>query len=461
MEVSVIVLTWNGGSFIEPCLRAVLTQEPPPSEVIVVDNASTDGTSDLIAEHFPGVQLIRNSRNLGFAAGNNVGLRVATGDTIVLLNQDTRAHPGFLAALAATFDDPAAGIVGAKLLYPDGTIQHAGGYLYGPRGETGHLGRCEPDDGRFEEMNQPEFVTGAALAIRRATLEQIGLLDEGFAPAYYEDVDWCFRARAAGSRVVYQPQAKAVHYESTTTALDSHRHKYALNHGRVRFLYKHRSSERLLREFGPAELAWVSGLDRGEEVMGARRAYLTTLLGLPGILAFRGSSQAESEALFRLLADLRAGAIVGLEALCQSSSSLPAWPEEPLPNGVAARPEALADAQADTRRQQPPIRKGVVDSLLRLWRAIRYLNVLPDLVNHLWQHEEVLRQHEELLSRLQVQARQQERILLDEARDISENIRELNALAECVARREIALSAGPHAADGTESTDQRVGSRAE
>ena len=98
MKASVIVLSWNGMDYLEDCLKAVLSQDYAGFEVIVVDNGSTDGSADLVAERFPQVQLIRNERNLGFAAGNNVGLQAATGDVLILLNQDTVVQPGWLAA---------------------------------------------------------------------------------------------------------------------------------------------------------------------------------------------------------------------------------------------------------------------------------------------------------------------------------------------------------------------------
>lgn len=131
--ISAIVLSWNGKKYIADCLDALLAQDYAHLELLVVDNGSTDGTPELVAEQYPLVTLIRNGRNLGFAPGNNIGLRAATGDLLVLLNQDTRVQPGCLAALAATFADPSIGVAGCKLLYPDGTIQHAGGYLYGSR----------------------------------------------------------------------------------------------------------------------------------------------------------------------------------------------------------------------------------------------------------------------------------------------------------------------------------------
>jgi GT2 family glycosyltransferase len=471
VKITVVVLTWNGAAYVENCLASLLADEHHP-EVIVVDNGSTDGTPELVSEHFTGVQLIRNERNLGFAAGNNVGLGAATGDLLVLLNVDTRVHPGWLSALATAFEDPAVGVVGCKLLYPDGTIQHAGAYLYGPRGATEHIGRFAQDNGRFDELADVDFVTGAALAIRREALEQIGLLDEGFAPIYYEDVDWCYRARAAGFRVVYQPHAVVTHYESTTSTEFSYWRKSALNHGRVRFLFKHRSLDLLLHEFGPAECAWVAAMDRHEELMAARRAYLDALLALPGILAFRGSSQYEAEALAGLLTDLRAAALVSLLGLQTRASLLPAL-SEPIPGALQATPapsglgegevEATTAVESGVVLHQPQAPHGLFAKLGRLWRALRYLDVLPDLVAHVNQHDRALEDHSRALGdhgqalgwqgqlvgwlsrradQLEGRSTEHGDLLRGQLHDVAENVRELTALAERLSRLEEARRRG-------------------
>jgi GT2 family glycosyltransferase/glycosyltransferase involved in cell wall biosynthesis len=324
-SVSVIVLTWNGAAFAEDCLTALEAQDYREFEVIVVDNGSSDGTPKLVAERFPRAKLISNERNLGFAAGNNIGLRASTGDLIVLLNQDTQVRPGWLEALASTFDDPTVAIAGCKLLYPDGTIQHAGGYLFGSRGDSDHWGRHALDDGRFDEAMDVEYVTGAALAIRRTVVDKIGLLDEAFGPAYYEDTDWCYRARAAGFRVVYQPRAIVTHHESVSTEASSYGQKQALNRGRVRFLFKHLALNELLQEFRAAEMAWLPTLDRNTDLMAAREAYLHTLLAWHSISKYRQCSAAEEDSLIALLTDLRRASIPALPGFTRKAE-----PEGPL-----------------------------------------------------------------------------------------------------------------------------------
>ena len=289
MKASVIVLSWNGRADLPECLAALDAQEFADWEILVVDNASTDSSAELVREHYPHMRLIRNQDNLGFAAGNNRGLRIATGDVLVLLNQDTVVHPGWLQALVHAFEvDPQCGIAGAKALYPDGRIQHAGGYV-DARGEAAHFGYREPDNGQFDERREVDFVTGAALAISRAALQEIGELDEGFHLAYYEDVDWCYRAREAGYRVLYTPAAVLVHKERSAGSANSHEGMYHFQRNRLRFVFKHWPVRSLREEFVALERAWLEGLAAGGErlVAAMQHAYLYHLLHLDDLVTLR------------------------------------------------------------------------------------------------------------------------------------------------------------------------------
>ena len=311
MKVSIIVLSWNGVDYLEDCLDAVLCQDYPDVEVIVVDNGSADGSADFVAAHYPDVRIIRNGRNLGFSAGNNVGLRTATGDALILLNQDTVVESGWLGALVeAVLDNPGTGIAGGKALYPDGTIQHAGGYV-NERGWGSHYGyQCE-DVGQFDQMRDVDYVTGAALVVTRRALGTIGGLDERFEPAYFEDLDWCYRARMAGFRVVYVPRAVLMHRETSMLADASHRARYLFHRNRVRFVLKHWSLQRLVDEFVQAERAWLESLIEGDEqvVAAMHHAYLYHLLHLADVVAGRkglmGVPQNEADVLADVLLTLR------------------------------------------------------------------------------------------------------------------------------------------------------------
>lgn len=256
---SVIIVSLNGRGRLAMPLEALRRCRPAPHEVLVVDNGSTDGTSAFVREHFPEAILIRAPQNLGFAGGNNLGLLNATGDVLVLLNDDTEPEPDWLAPLAREFAaDPQLGIAGVRLLYPDRrTIQHLGGIIE-PNGLTRHVDYGASRDAQSrQEPFESDYVTGAAFAIRRRTIAQIGLLDEGYWPIYFEEVDWCERARRRGWRIRIVPDSTVIHHESQTTDKLSRRFLTMYNRNRLRFVLKHRRGAALLRSLR-AEARWLA-----------------------------------------------------------------------------------------------------------------------------------------------------------------------------------------------------------
>jgi GT2 family glycosyltransferase len=210
---TVVVVNRDGLRFLDSCLDAVLAQELASRfEVILVDNASTDGSIEHVRERFPGVRLIESTRNRGFAGGNNLGIRAARGRHVVLLNNDTRVRAGWLQALVeAAESDDHVGAVAAKLLYASrpGVIQSAGSLLLSD-GSGADRGMDEPDSGQFDRREEVFAGTGASLLLRREALADAGLLDESFF-MYYEDTDLCWRLRLRGWRVVYEPAAVVEH----------------------------------------------------------------------------------------------------------------------------------------------------------------------------------------------------------------------------------------------------------
>jgi N-acetylglucosaminyl-diphospho-decaprenol L-rhamnosyltransferase len=187
--------------------------------VLVVDNGSSDGSVDLVRDRFPGVLLIANASNRGFSAANNQGVEQARGRYLLLLNSDAEVEPAALRALVAYADEhPPAGVIGPKLLNPDGTLQPSGGRFPTPMSTAASLlglnrltGR--PRYGTRRDYDLPaevDEVSGAAMLIRREVIDRIGGLDEGFAWGY-EDIDFCLRARRAGWRVHYVPSARVIH----------------------------------------------------------------------------------------------------------------------------------------------------------------------------------------------------------------------------------------------------------
>lgn len=305
MSRSIIVVSWNGCRYLEPCLDAALAQMDSADELIVVDNGSTDGSAALVRQRYPGVRLRESEANLGFAGGANLGLSAARGEALFLLNQDVVLQDGALAAMSETLKDPGVGVAGCKVLYPDGTLQHAGGVIHWPRAVADHRGVGQPDDGRWDAARDVDYVTGAAWGFRRDVLDAVGGLDAGFWPAYYEDTDYCFRVRAAGLRVVYVPAAVAIHAESTALGKGSPAYLRAFHGGRLRFVLKHLASERFLSEFADAERAWLTGPAPPAERAVMTRAYRSALAMVPRIYARRQSVPPEAaRRVIDLLADL-------------------------------------------------------------------------------------------------------------------------------------------------------------
>lgn len=291
MKASIVIPVWNGLPYLPACLEALQAQGDSDFEVIAVDNASSDGSADLIAQQYPQVRLIRHLINRGFAGACNSGLRAAEGELLVLLNQDTQVQQGWLEALRERLADPQVGVVGCKIRYPDGRIQHAGGWIEWPLGLAHHFGQGEPDDGQWDIARMVEYVTGAAVAFRRDVVERIGLLDEGFRPAYFEDTDFCFRAREAGYEVWYEPKAVLLHHE-TTSLKDPAEISRIYQRGRLRFLLKHLPPERFLAEFVPAEMAYQPEALKGEG-LALPLAYLEAIVMAPRSLQQRWGAERE------------------------------------------------------------------------------------------------------------------------------------------------------------------------
>jgi GT2 family glycosyltransferase len=215
MRLVAVVLNWNGGDDTPRALESLAG-----IETICVDNGSSDGSDAEIERRFPGVELIRNGANLGFAGGSNVGIRRALergADWVLLVNNDAVAEPGLADALErAAAARPDAGILACKVLFEDGgAVMYAGASFNPWLGYSGkRTGFGQPD--RFHELRDVPRADGAAMAISRALAEEVGLLDERLF-AYVEDVDLSLRARAAGFSVVFVPDATVRHKGSAST----------------------------------------------------------------------------------------------------------------------------------------------------------------------------------------------------------------------------------------------------
>ncbi|RME59564.1 MAG: glycosyltransferase, partial [Caldilineae bacterium] len=255
-----VIPVWNGADVIEACLHAVYTHSGAGlREVICVDNASGDASVQVIQQAFPQVRLLRQPINLGFAGGVNAGMRAAAGDVIVLLNQDCLVQPGWLDALLEALDcHPDWGIVGATICTSDGQIHHAGARIQFPLALGVH------DTQAHAEERTVDYVTGAVFALRRDVWRTVGALDEGFYPAYYEESDYCYRARRHGYLIGYAPKARAVHLFSNQEWRQAPlRHAVNQHRMRFRFVAKHWDADALTAFFAAEsqQIETVANLD--------------------------------------------------------------------------------------------------------------------------------------------------------------------------------------------------------
>jgi GT2 family glycosyltransferase/glycosyltransferase involved in cell wall biosynthesis len=218
-EISIIIATHNKLGYLFNCLQTIkicCKSLEEKYEIIVVDDGSTDEASRCLFE-IQGIRLHRLDNNVGYLKANNAGARLAKGEYIVLLNNDTLVTPGWLDALIETLrQDDDVGAVGSKLVHPTGELQEAGSIIWND-GRIWNYGRSEdPLKAEYQYAREVDYCSGASLAIKRSSLRPSGLYDEQFAPAYYEDVDLCLYLQSVGKAVIYQPRSVVVHYEGVS-----------------------------------------------------------------------------------------------------------------------------------------------------------------------------------------------------------------------------------------------------
>ena len=315
MRAAVIVLAWNGAAHLPRCLGALQAQRDADVDVLVVDNGSIDRSVALVREQFSDFELIENGRNLGFSRGMNIGIRrlqerSEPPDVVVLLNQDTVVAADWLAQILMPFThDATIGAVGCKIYYPDGrTIQHAGKLIDSGRAMSRHFGYGERDEGQYDEARAFDSVTGAALALRMSALDEVGLLDEGYSPAYFEDDDLCWRLRCAGYLVWYAPQATLRHVESSSIS-DVVRRSTLMNRNRLRFVVKTFPADQIWTHFWLAERMRMALIPNGGEARTLRRAYFEGHFCIDEWLSARSNyhpmADGEARQLRRLCSDLQ------------------------------------------------------------------------------------------------------------------------------------------------------------
>jgi N-acetylglucosaminyl-diphospho-decaprenol L-rhamnosyltransferase len=250
VDLSVLIVNWNTRDLLLQCLQSIYaTVLDITFEVIVVDNASSDGSAQAVKKSFPQAHWIQNPTNLGFASANNQAISISGGRYIVLLNSDTQVRHGVFARAVAFMDcHPEAGIVGGILLNPDGSFQAS--YNDDPTlfselllcaGVARWLrGKYYPSHSPREsqEAHPVDWVGGACLLARRDVIDQVGLLDPTYF-LYSEELDWCSRFRRAGWKVYFLPDLQVIHWGGQSSQAIEERRLYWLTGSRLRFLAKH------------------------------------------------------------------------------------------------------------------------------------------------------------------------------------------------------------------------------
>jgi GT2 family glycosyltransferase len=231
--ISVVVLNWNGKEVAEKCLLSLQGQTYQPLEIIVVDNASTDGSAEAVRKGFPGIKLIVNKANLGFGGGNNVGIQAAQGRYIMMLNNDTRLDSRCIEELKGSIErDDRYGACASKILleYEDNLID-AAGIVVCPDGLSIGRGRLEKGN-TYDEEAEVFFASDCACLYRREMLEDIGLYDEDFF-AYADETDMGWRAQLAGWKCIYNPKAVVYHFHSASAGTYSPFKAYLVERNRI------------------------------------------------------------------------------------------------------------------------------------------------------------------------------------------------------------------------------------
>lgn len=250
--LSIIILSYNTRQLLKNCLKSVFgTIKKLKSEVIVVDNHSSDDSVPMVKKEFPQAKLIANQQNLGFSRGNNQGIKKARGEYILLLNSDTIVQSGALSKMANYLKEhPRVGVVGCRLLNQDGSPQlSAGGFpslltcaimLFWEHWHTSARVR-----GSFAQIKQVDWVMGAAMMIRKSVLDQVGLLDEKIF-MYMEEIELCYRIKKVGGEVVFYPQAEITHLGRGSSRTGKKEPILNIYKGLVYFFQKHRSPFELI-----------------------------------------------------------------------------------------------------------------------------------------------------------------------------------------------------------------------
>ena len=292
-------MSWNVADYLRLCLESLRAEaggaSSPDLEVIVVDNASADATLDLVRTSFPEVRILSNQDNLGFTRANNQGMAVASGRYVLLINPDAELLPGALGTMVAYLDEhPEVGVLGPQLLNSDGTHQSsrrrfptlATAFVestvlqrYFPNSRIVRRYYCA--DLPPDEIEEVDWLVGACLLVSRRAIEQVGLLDEQFF-MYSEELDWCYRMKKVGWRVVYLPEAQVVHHYAKSSSQDLAYQHIRFQDSKCRYFAKHhgRPLAASLRCFLWLTYLFQLGREGVKYLLGHKRSLRRRRLGL-------------------------------------------------------------------------------------------------------------------------------------------------------------------------------------
>jgi len=255
-KVSIIVVSYNSARYISECIDSLLQSDYPDFDLIVVDNASNDNTVKILENYRDKIKLIPSKKNLGFAGGNNLGIKNSEGEVIVMINPDAYVTNNSLREMVLPLLlDEKAMITGPKIFYPKTKkIQSAGGMVK-KNAIPYHLGYGKVDSYEFDYPREVDYVTGAAIALKRKIFEITGLFDTLFSPVYYEETDKCLATRKLGFKVLYVPQSIVYHHESTTLGVMSEKFLKNFHTSRFKYIYKNYNFSEFM-SFVLCELKW-------------------------------------------------------------------------------------------------------------------------------------------------------------------------------------------------------------
>lgn len=292
-NVSVVILNWNRKDNVLDCLSHIYEMDYPVYQIIVVDNASTDGSVAAIREKVPEVVLVENDRNYGAPEGKNIGLRKALADTamdcVYMVDNDIVVAKNSLTELMKVLDEiPDAGIVGAKMYdysKPD-ILLSAGGIIDYTQNVSRGRGDREKDIGQYEETEEVDYLWGGAMIATREVLEKVGLFDSNYLGYWFEDSDLSVRVRKAGYKVIFCGRAKVWHRPHKTIEQFSYRKKYLATRNAIRFMKKHASAANWIKylfyAMGGLPYAFIRDLILRGNPMGAIGKMMGLIDGLLG-----------------------------------------------------------------------------------------------------------------------------------------------------------------------------------